>query len=314
MIAHRADSGVRRLTFREYARYVERFAGALHELGVGPGQVLAIQLPNWWQLSALMLAGARVGAVVAPIMPTLGPREMERTLVRLGASVCVTVERWAGAEQAGMLAKMASRLPMLKHRVVLGRSAPDSEVDFVEHFEKIPWERRHPLAVNQSNEDPDRGAVVLFTSGISGEPKGVLHSFNTLYAGAMPVVEEEAIASCDRVFTSPPLQHVFGMLYGIVVPLLAGACAVISDDWQPDDVPRMLAESEVTVFAGVPSLLGEMVAATERSPVRPPAAAGVHRRYHGARSAGLRGPAAVGCATAHALGDDGGHRAHLDAR
>ncbi|WP_446041775.1 AMP-binding protein [Streptomyces sp. SID1121] len=270
VIAYRSGAGMRRLTYSEYARYVERFAGALHELGVRPGHVVAIQLPNWWQLSALMLACVRVGAVVAPVMPTIGARELERTLARVGASVCVTADRWAGTEHAEALSKMASRLPGLRHRVVLGDSAPGSEVDFVRHFEETPWERRHPMVVSESNEDPDRGAVVLFTSGNSGEPKGVLHSFNTLHAGAFPVVEAEGLDSYDRIFTPQAQPHVFGMIYGVLIPLLAGGTSVVSDVWRPHDIPEMLVDSEATVFAGAPSYLAALVDATEHAREKAP--------------------------------------------
>jgi cyclohexanecarboxylate-CoA ligase len=270
IIAYRSGAGMRRLTYSEYARYVERFAGALYELGVRPGQVVAIQLPNWWQLSALVLACVRVGAVVAPVIPTIGPRELERTLARVGASVCVTADRWAGAEHAESLSKMASRLPLLRHRVVLGNSTPGSEVDFVRHFEETPWERRHPMVVSGSNEDPDRGAVVLFTSGISGEPKGVLHSFNTLHAGTFPVVEAEGIGPNDRIFTPQAQPHVFGMIYGVLIPLLAGGASVVSDVWRPHDVPEMLVDSEATVFAGAPPYLAALIAATEHAREKAP--------------------------------------------
>jgi cyclohexanecarboxylate-CoA ligase len=65
-------------------------------LGVRPGNVVACQLPNWWQAQVLVLAATRLGAVVAPIMTTIRPRELERMLRRLGASVGVTVDEWAG--------------------------------------------------------------------------------------------------------------------------------------------------------------------------------------------------------------------------
>ena len=63
--AYRADGEPLRICYGEYARRVERFAGALYELGVRPGQVVACQLPNWWQAQVLLLAAARLGAVVA---------------------------------------------------------------------------------------------------------------------------------------------------------------------------------------------------------------------------------------------------------
>jgi cyclohexanecarboxylate-CoA ligase len=95
IIAHRTDSGIHRVAYREYAQHVERFAGALYELGVRPGQVVAVQVPNWWQVNALILTCARLGAVVAPIMMTIRARELERMLARLRA-------RWLRCRNTGV--------------------------------------------------------------------------------------------------------------------------------------------------------------------------------------------------------------------
>jgi cyclohexanecarboxylate-CoA ligase len=190
--SYRADGDRTLIDYAEYARRVERFAGALYELGVRPGQVVACQLPNWWQAQALLLAAIRLEAVVAPIMTTIRPRELERMLHRLGPSVCVTADEWAGFEHAAALAEIASRLPGLRHRVVLGRPA-DGEIEFQSFFEETPWEQRHPVALDDAREDPDRVAMVLFTSGTSGEPKGALHTENTLYASASGIIEAHDI-------------------------------------------------------------------------------------------------------------------------
>ncbi|MFF1900577.1 AMP-binding protein [Streptomyces sp. NPDC058206] len=165
VIAYRAGTGVRRLTYREFSDYVERFARELRELEVGPGQVVAMQLPNWWQVSALLLACGRVGAVVAPIMMTIGPRELERILSRLDASVCVTVDQWGDVQYSEAVAEMAPRLPKLRHRVVInGGDAPGGTVNFGRHFEETPWEQQPGGFLGALAEDPDRVAVVLFTS------------------------------------------------------------------------------------------------------------------------------------------------------
>lgn len=119
-----ADAPVQ-LSYRAYAHLVERFSGALYELGVRPGHVVAIQLPNWWQALVLFQAVARLGAVLAPCMTTIRPRELQRMLQRVEASVCITVDRWAGFDHAEALRDMASRLPTLRHRVVLGRGGKE---------------------------------------------------------------------------------------------------------------------------------------------------------------------------------------------
>lgn len=194
LVAQRTGGEVRQVTYAEYASWVERFAGGLLALGVGAGQTVAIQLPNWWQVNPLILACLRVGAIVEPIMMSLGPRELERVLARMEASVCVTPDQFGGIDYPGQVADMAPRLPSLRHRVVIAdKSAGETSdqgladvVDFAEHFERTAWEQKYSVALAEARDDPDRASVVLFTSGTSGEPKGVLHSQNTLYATVHP--------------------------------------------------------------------------------------------------------------------------------
>ncbi|MEU6324926.1 AMP-binding protein [Streptomyces sp. NPDC047009] len=267
VIAHRAGTGMRRLTYRELSDYVERFARALTELDVGPGQVVAMQLPNWWQVSALLLACARVGAVVAPVMPSIGPRELERILVRLEADVCVTADEYGGVRYADAVADMAPRLPRLRHRVVIARgNAPKGTVDFGRHFEETPRERQPGTFPGALTEDPDRVAVVLFTSGTSGEPKGVLHTFNTLYAGASAIAHAEGLGTRDRFFTTQALTHIFGLMYNIMIPLLVGGASVLSDVWDPKGALDIVTESETTVLAGAPTFVTALVAAAQVRP------------------------------------------------
>jgi cyclohexanecarboxylate-CoA ligase len=280
IIAEETGSTRVRMTFAEYARAVDRFAGALRELGVRRGDVVAVQLPSRWQVPVLMLACLRIGAIFAPIMTTIRPREVERVLHRLEAPVCVTIDRWDGFAHAGALAEMSGRLPRLRHRVVLGDvSARRGEASFAETFGDAAGQGSAPLAVGPADEDPDRAALVLFTSGTSGEPKGVVHSMNTLYAGAAPVVSEEGLGQRDRFFTSAPLTHIFGTIYGTLMPLLTGGAAVIRDAWEPAKVLALLAESRVTVFAGAPVFLARLLSAAQQ---RPPASLALRMVFSGA--------------------------------
>ncbi len=258
--AHRTEHGVRHLTYREYAAYVERFAGALHELGVRRGDVVAIQLPNWWQVSTLVLACARIGAVTVPITTSIRPRELERMLAMLGASVCVTVDRWLGFDHSAALAEIAPRLPHLRHRVVLGDHVQDGEVDFVRHFEDVPWEQWHGISLDDPGEDPDQVSLVTFTSGTTGSPKAVLHTFNTFHAGCSPIAIEDELGPDDRLFTPHPLTHGWGVKFGVLLPLLAGARSVVMDTWEPDTALRLLVSSGATAIVATPAFLSELTA------------------------------------------------------
>src|SRR6185312_4844750 len=80
VVGYRANGPTESLTWARFAEEVERFASALRALGVGPGQVVGIQAPNWWETSALILAVMRTGAVVAPVIAALRSRELEKVL------------------------------------------------------------------------------------------------------------------------------------------------------------------------------------------------------------------------------------------
>ncbi|AUG76987.1 hypothetical protein CFP65_2132 [Kitasatospora sp. MMS16-BH015] len=263
-VTARHDRGTETLTYRQLAGRVEAFGEALVELGVEPGQVVVVQLPNLWQVGALMLACARVGAVVAPLMMTLGPREVERVLARLEAGVVVTVGEWAGVRYAEGVAEMAPRLPKLRHRVVLdpaGGPAPEGAVDFAAHFERPG---RTELLADAPAEDPDRVSVVLFTSGTSGEPKGVLHTANTLYAGSAALIEAEGFGPADRWFVTQAVTHIFGMQCCVFNPVLSGGSSVLLDRFEPAAALDLIAEAGVTMLAGAPPFVAAVLAESER--------------------------------------------------
>ncbi|WP_405835045.1 AMP-binding protein [Streptomyces sp. NBC_01176] len=266
IVAYRNGADLRHLTYREFSQQVERFAGALSALGVVSGDAVAVQLPNWWQVSALLLACARVEAVFTPVMMTIGPRELERVLKRLGAVICVTADRWNDADYARRVAEMAPRLPELRHRVVLtDGKAPEGAVHFGHHFELTAWEAERGALQEATADDPDRVAVVLFTSGTSGEPKGALHTFNTLHAGATPVVSAEGLGCQDRFFTTQALTHMFGVMYNIMIPLLAGGTSVLLDTWAPERALEIVSETGTTVLGGAPPFLTALVDADRAS-------------------------------------------------
>jgi cyclohexanecarboxylate-CoA ligase len=262
IVAHRVDSGMETFSYGEFSGWVDRFAGALAELGVAEGDVVAMQLPNWWQAPALSVACWRLGAVVAPIMTTLRAREVERMLARLEARVFITVDRWEGHKHAAMAAEFATRLPALRHRVVLGQGVKADEVDFVQFFQQI--EHRVPPV---GKIDPDRVATVWFTSGTSGEPKAVLHTHNTVWALARSAFGH-FIRARTRAFTPQSAMHaVFGVLS--VGTLSQGATVVMLDRWDPRTAVDVLDQAQVAEMFVVPSYLEELLAELRDRPHNP---------------------------------------------
>ncbi len=180
IIGYEGGQLARTVTYAELAAAVARFAGALAELGVQAGDVVVVYLPNRWIIAPLYLACARLGAVAAPALPALAGRELAHVLTTSRAKVCVTVDSFDGTDYDMLLAQVAPAT--LEHRVVVGNAARTGAIDFAEFFAGSPWEERYPDPGTPSG--PDDPALLVFTSGTTGQPKGVVHSQNTLWAAA----------------------------------------------------------------------------------------------------------------------------------
>ena len=214
------------MTYREYAARVESVTAVLAGLGIGPGDVVVAQLPNWWQLNAVVLACARLGAVAAPVVTTIRARELELMLSRLAPVAYVTARVWDGYEHAAVLASIAGRLPAVRHRIIVGGHAGAGEIDLDQRVGRVPAgaPRITPPADDRA-EDPDRVSIVLFTSGTTGAPKAVLHSFNTFYASYRITGARAALSSRDVLFTPHAVGHVLGLHMVNMLPLYLGAQA-----------------------------------------------------------------------------------------
>ena len=222
----------RRFTYRELARMADRIAVGLARLGVGRNDVVAMQLPNWWQFSLLALACARLGAVINPMMPIFRERELRFMLRHGEAKVFVVPAQFRGFDHAAMARALQAELPALQHVVVIGSGGAD---DFEALLSGPAWEREPDAEdiLHKSRPGPDDIVQLIYTSGTTGEPKGVLHSANTLLANIQPYAERLGLSDADTVFMASPMAHQTGFMYGLLMPILLQCPAVLQDIWDP---------------------------------------------------------------------------------
>lgn len=266
IVAHR-DGAAETITYARLGGLVDRFAGALLELGVRPGDVVTIELPNWWELSVLFLACARVGAVVNPVQPILRSREMRFILERTGSRVCIVPGTWRGFSYADMLAGLADAVPTLEHCVVIGDGATPRRVDFAEHFCGRPWEERHPASeLDALAPAADDVAQVMFTSGTTGEPKGAVHTHNTLFAAMRCEPYALGLDEDDVVHMGSPMTHQAGFLYCHFMPVHLGATAVFQDVWDAGVMLRLAQEHGITFAMGATPFVLDAIAAQRAEP------------------------------------------------
>ncbi|MEU8523083.1 AMP-binding protein [Streptomyces sp. NPDC048577] len=257
------------VSYAELARRVDRLAVGLLRLGVRRGDVVTLQLPNSWELVALCLAAARVGAVPGPVVPVMRRREVE-FMTRLTASpVYIGASQTRGFSYGEMSAEVAGAVPTLRHRVLLGASTEDlagGALDFGRDLYAPEPDPELLASLDAIEAGPDDAGQIMFTSGTTGEPKGVVHSHNTLYSMNRAQADVLGLTGDEVTAMGSPTTHQAGFTWNFVMPLLLGATAVQVDRWDPRLMLRTLQEQRVTFFMGAPTFLSDLIDAQRETP------------------------------------------------
>jgi cyclohexanecarboxylate-CoA ligase len=256
--AHRRGA-TRVIGYAELAALTEDFAAKLIGLGVQPGEVVAVQLPNWWELLQMGLACARIGAIFCPLMAIYRRRELEFILRLTGARICVTLAEWGGVRLGEVVADLRRELPGLEHVFVAGGAGPSGAASFEQDF--VAATAAPDVLAGRAESGPDDPFLMLFTSGTTGESKGVLHSQNTLYASSSAYAEALKLDSTSVTFVCHAATHYSGFVTGILVPLMLGATAAITESWNAAHYLELSPGWHVTLFYGAPNFLLDLLSA-----------------------------------------------------
>ena len=247
IVAHRVDrSASRRFTYRELGDMVARCAGALREMGVVPGDVVSVQLPNWWEFVVTAFACGRIGAVVNPLMPIFRERELRYMLDFAQSKVLIVPQMYRGFNHAAMAAGLAPELPNLRHIVVVDGDAQHS---FDGRMLQCATPVTPSLDPASAALQPDDVSVMVFTSGTTGDPKGVMHSSNTLLACLNALRGRFGLSPDDVLLCATPVGHMTGYAAVMMLAVRLGGTMVLQDVWDGARGVALMAEEGVTYTA-----------------------------------------------------------------
>jgi cyclohexanecarboxylate-CoA ligase len=252
IVASRGDTGeVVRISYAHLSHAADKIALGLRDLGVRRGDIVSFQLPNWWEFLAIVLGCIRIGAVTHPIMPVLRHRELAFMAKLTEARVLIVPQRFRNFDFETMAHEVAAEVPTLRHVFAVGAA----ESSFTRHFLNS---ERDVGTLSREGADPDELMQLIFTSGTTGEPKGVMHTANTMFANVVPFASLMGLTGEDVGFSPTPVAHQLGYLFGVLTPLMLGGTVVLQDIWDPALAARLIEAERVTYCMGATPFLNDL--------------------------------------------------------
>jgi cyclohexanecarboxylate-CoA ligase len=215
----------------------------LRAAGAGRGDVVCVQLPNWWEAVSLAHAVWGMGAVLCPVPVNYRAAELSAILTATQVAVFAAPARYRGVAYHPIIAEAMER-SQVQVPVLTVRPPGPAAGDLPASGAPAP-----ELAA-----DLDEVSVLMFTSGTTGRPKGVLHSHRTLLADARSIADLYRMRQ-ERVYMPSPVGHVTGLVYGVVMPLLMDGTCVLQAEWDPTAGADLIERHGCTVCVGATPFL-----------------------------------------------------------
>jgi non-ribosomal peptide synthetase component E (peptide arylation enzyme) len=227
---------------------VDRLASALYRLGVAPGEVVAVQLPNVAEYVIVYLALARLGAVLSTLYMPHRAAELQTLLAhsRCYAFVCVAASGDFSPPETALELQAGGALPDLQHIIVAGQAPAGTHA-----LSELLQDESGTLPPTPVAADP---LLLLYTSGTTAAPKGVPHNSHTVLSNARAGADEHGLHSDDVILSAPPFGHLYG-LYTLHLALCSGAATLLLPAFTPPALTALISQARPTALFAAPAQL-----------------------------------------------------------
>ena len=245
--------GERRIGWAELERLSRRLALHLRALGIAQGDVVALQLPNWFEYVVCYHAVPLAGAVLVQIGADWRRVEMEYGLGVGPANAAIVPAAFQDFDYPASVEELRPALPGLRH-VLVARGEPPAGCRSLDALLADPIEERaSPDALSGFRPGPDEVARIVFTSGTTGRPKGIMHTYDTLAHSARTVAADFRHTPRDVILGYVPFSTNYGSIMGLQLPVTAGAATVLMDRFSATRALELTEREQVTYLPGTPT-------------------------------------------------------------
>ncbi|MDR0593759.1 MAG: AMP-binding protein [Bifidobacteriaceae bacterium] len=259
------DARGNRWTYAQVEARAAALAGHLRRAGVGAGDAVTVQLPNWAEFLVVDVACLKLGAVVNPALPQHRWTELTHRIDTCGSTALVMPDRFRSMDYGDLAARLADRPSTLRAVLVVENEGP-ADGRFTSFRQAIGHQ---PLPAEEWA--PGRGsdvAAVLFTSGSEAKAKGVMLSHDNVLSSERAFAYDLNIGHADRMFMPGPVGHATGFLHGVTMPYMVGATSVLLDVFSGAAARDMIESERCTCAMGTTTVIRELFDACDESGAR----------------------------------------------